>query len=814
MRCRAAFVARALAGALAWSLPGIALAQPTPAPVAPPAAVPVEPPKLLSDPNVPYPGGAHGDATAIVVLVVGEDGSVRSAASEGADERFLSAAADAARTWRFEPATRGGKAIAARIKIAITFRAPAVNETPPDPTPEQKQSGPQAGPHTPAPIPRPALAERPDEVRVRGAREPSRTVTLSRTEVRQIPGAFGDPFRAVEIMPGVTPIVSGLPFFFVRGAPPGNVGYYLDGVRIPLLFHVGAGPSVVHPGLIQRVDLYPGGYPARFGRFSGGIVAGETAPPLDRPHGEYNVRLFDAGAMVETPFGPKNRGSVLVGGRYSYTAFLLTQIASDTLLDYWDYQARATYDLTPDDRIGVFAFGSYDYLGQRTPTQDITLFGTEFHRIDLRYDRKLGDKGTVRLAVTTGFDRSRAQEDRYVRDRVLGARTEWTYYAHPRVLVRAGTDMQMDSYDVQVVSGTLAPSVARVANYFPSRSDLSFGARADAVIAVARGLEVTPGARVDLFASQGATAMGVDPRLAMRTEVTPKVRVLSALGIAHQPPSFVVPVPGFQPGGLRGGLQKAYQESLGLEADVFEAVTATATVFHNAFFDMSDPLGTSPPQLSGCPPGLFPTDSIAGDRGRTGGFAGTCGVPRFPPGTIGPDRSGGGQQGADSRGTQTAANAFEVRTRGEAIGLELFVKKKLTSRIGGFISYTLSRSTRTYGDREYIATFDRTHVLNTALAFDLGKSWRAGTRFTFYTGLPKAPDPTSDSTRLQPFYRVDLRLEKRWQLKGNWWISAVAEWLNATLSKEAVATTCTLRGCEAQLIGPVTIPSIGVEGGF
>lgn len=820
MHRRAAFLARALACALAGVVPSVAAAQPaepaSPGPAAP-AGVPVTPPTLLSDPDVAYPEGATGDATVIVLLVVGEDGAVRSSTPEGADEPFLGAAAEAARAWRFEPARRGETPVAARIKIAITFRAPVVKEVEPEPEPELELEPAVTAPGKAAPR-RPK--ERPQEVRVRGAREPGRTVSLSRTEVRQIPGAFGDPFRAVEIMPGVTPIVSGLPFFFVRGAPPGNVGYYLDGVRIPLLFHVGAGPSVVHPGLVQRVDLYPGGYPARFGRFSGGIVEGETAPPLDRPHGEYNLRLFDAGAMIETPFGPKNRGSVLLGGRYSYTAFLLTQIASDTLLDYWDYQGRATYDLTPDDRISVFAFGSYDYLGQRTATQTITLFGTEFHRVDLRYDRKLGDKGAMRVAVTTGFDRSRAQEDRYVRDRVLGARTELSYYVDPRILLRAGTDLQVDSYDVQVVSGTLAPSVARVASFFPSRTDLAFGTRADAVIGVAKGFEITPGARVDMFASDGATALGVDPRLAMRTEVTPSTRVLAAMGIAHQPPSFVVPVPGFQPGGLRGGLQKAYQTALGVEADLFEAITGTATVFHNAFYDMSDPLGTSPPQLSGCAPGTFPSDTLAGDRTRTsGGFGGggggaTCGIPRFPPGTIGPDRSGGGQQGADSRGTQTAANAFEVRTRGEAIGLELFVKKKLTSRIGGFLSYTLSRSTRTYEGRSYIATFDRTHVLNTALAFDLGKNWRAGTRFTFYTGLPKAPDPTDDATRLQPFYRVDLRLEKRWQLSKTAWISGVAEWLNATLSKEAIATTCTLGGCQAQLIGPVTIPSVGVEGGF
>ncbi|MCA9584063.1 MAG: Plug domain-containing protein, partial [Myxococcales bacterium] len=136
---------------------------------------------------------------------------------------------------------------------------------------------------------------------------------MSREEVRQLPGAFGDPFRAIEVMPGVTPVFTGLPFFFVRGAPPGNVGYFLDGIRVPLLFHVGVGPSVIHPALIRRVDLYPGGYPARFGRFAGGIVSGETALARDEVHGEGNLRLFDAGAMVETPFAD-GRGHALVAG--------------------------------------------------------------------------------------------------------------------------------------------------------------------------------------------------------------------------------------------------------------------------------------------------------------------------------------------------------------------------------------------------------------------------------------------------------------------------------------------------------------------
>jgi hypothetical protein len=205
---------------------------------------------------------------------------------------------------------------------------------------------------------------------------------------------------------------------------------------------------------------------------------------------------------------------------------------------------------------------------------------------------------------------------------------------------------------------------------------------------------------------------------------------------------------------------------------------------------------------------------LAGDRGLATGGGATC-TPRFPAGTIGPDRTGGGGQGFEDSGTKNAVQALEVRTRGESFGLELYVKKKLTSRIGGFVSYTLSRSTRSYGRDTFIASFDRTHVVNAALAFDLGWHLRAGTRVVFYTGLPKAAAARADgSSRLPPFFRVDLRMERRWDLRRGRWISVVAEWMNATLSKEAISTNCTLQGCQSQTIGPVTIPSLGVEGGF
>src|SRR5689334_9719068 len=63
------------------------------------------------------------------------------------------------------------------------------------------------------------------EITVREPPRPAGAVTLTRAETRLLPGAFGDPFRAVESVPSVVPLASGVPYFYLRGAPPGNIGY-------------------------------------------------------------------------------------------------------------------------------------------------------------------------------------------------------------------------------------------------------------------------------------------------------------------------------------------------------------------------------------------------------------------------------------------------------------------------------------------------------------------------------------------------------------------------------------------------------------
>jgi hypothetical protein len=780
----------------------------------PPAAAeePIEPPRLVTPVQAAYPDGAEGDAYVVVAVTVGIDGSVQSARVLEGVEPFAGRAIESVGAARFVPATRGGKPIAATVRFRIDFSkaAPPAEpdpEPPPDvlpaplPTPPETATPPDGASPGPAPAPPPP----PGEVLVRGGKGAVGTAitdSFARTEVRQLPGAFGDPFRAIEVAPGLTPIVSGLPYFYVRGAPPGNVGYYFDGVRIPYLFHFGLGPSVIQPALVARTDIHKGGYPAALGRWAGGVVDSAAVPPSDRAHGEGVIRVIDAGGLVEAPFAD-GRGAALAGGRYSYTSALFSLLDAKTSLDYRDYQSRISYAVTDRDVVSLLVFGAYDHATQRaTPDRatldaasgndlrpnevreiEVVLFASEFHRADLRWDHAFRGGGAMRLAGTLGFDRTRIEARRAAEDLMTGTRLEFVQPVSSKVTVRAGADLVVDRYHGDALPRFADDDdvVARQRRLFATRTDFATGVRADAVIVLDPRMEVTPGVRLDVYGSDEARAIGIDPRIAARFAISDKVRIVHAYGLATQPPSPPIALPAVSIARLEGGLQRSAHTSAGVELDLPSDITSTATVFHQAFYDLNDALGTAQVQIID----IEKSDSLLG------------------------------------------------KSRGSAYGLELGLRRKLTRTIGGFIAYTLSRSERTTEGRTFLSAYDRPHVLNAALSFDLGKGWRLGSRLVYYSGGPTTPEAPKfpgqvvgvPPSRTPDFVRLDARIEKRWRVGARGYVAVVLEALNATLSTETTGYQCGTQlsvpgvnrdapRCAERVFGPVSVPSLGIEGGF
>ena len=236
-------------------------------------------------------------------------------------------------------------------------------------------------------------------------REEVSRITLRGAELQQIPGTFGDPFRVIQALPGVASTVSLLPFPVVRGASPSSTGYLLDGTRIPLLYHLLIGTSVVHPEFIDEIQFYPGGAPAPYGQYAGGIVDGRTRRARADEHLlDFDVNLLQAGGFVREPL-PSLGVTVTAAGRYGYPGYLLGLVTDQLSLSYWDYQFRVD---AGNARNGwtVFAYGANDELDTRASaaaslTPALVL---GFDRLDLRDHRSTGQVRGDRRALVLGYD--------------------------------------------------------------------------------------------------------------------------------------------------------------------------------------------------------------------------------------------------------------------------------------------------------------------------------------------------------------------------------------------------------------------------
>ncbi|MFK7991714.1 MAG: TonB-dependent receptor [Sandaracinaceae bacterium] len=715
---------------------------------APPSGPTLVAPRLVEAPELSLPEDAEPlppESEVVLTLTIGADGRVMEATvfspvREDVDALVLEAAPNMV----FEPATRNGDAIPARIRFR--FRV-----SPPEPPPEDPEAG--AEPEAEAPhldteaiegfdtevseLGVVAVAERPEA----GA---AARITLQAEELTTVPGTFGEPLRVVETLPGVVRSPFGLGFFVVRGAAFNNTGFFVDGFQVPLLYHLGAGPAVISSRFINELNFYPGGYPSSFGRFSAGIISVETAPPpADRLRGELEVDLFRASALIVVPF-EDGRGSVAAAFRRSYYDILLPLVLDGLDLSYTDYQVRADYRVNEHMQLSLFVFGSDDRLDQSGT------FGTgvasEGVQNSVRYDfqrmiatLRLRLPGRVRLKIAgmlgrngTGFESSQPGQD------PLGISIENTYasWRLDTELPWPGID-EMETHfglDVQSVIfavGAQAFTPAGLGEYprpifTPQSSSVSATvARTSAALYVDQiirlgTLQLSLASRFDYMRYGDVSEVYIDPRAVARWQVVPELLLKAATGLFTQPPSsFQLSRTGGNP---ELPPERSWQTSGGAELTLPENVEIQSTFYYTQFFDVA--------------------------RQRTTIVA--------------------TEQGPERR-------FFAADVEGRAYGLELLIRRRVEQGFYGWLSYTLSRSERRTDQGSWVPfAFDQTHVLNVAASYAFD-GWRFGARFQVATGRVTNSlvsttydadedeiDPSFRSLgeRIQPFHRLDIRIDR------------------------------------------------------
>ena len=191
------------------------------------------------------------------------------------------------------------------------------------------------------------------------------SIPISR--LKAIPILFGesDIIKALTMTPGVSMGNEGTAGLLVRGGTPDQNLILLDDATVYNTAHLFGLVSVFNTDAIKNVDLYKGGFPARFGgRLSSVLDISMKEGNNQKKNREFTVGLIGSKLLLEGPLSDKTWGksSYMISVRTSYlTPFLLPQIISfkrgnaDQSFNYWLYDINGKVNHKINDKAQVFA---------------------------------------------------------------------------------------------------------------------------------------------------------------------------------------------------------------------------------------------------------------------------------------------------------------------------------------------------------------------------------------------------------------------------------------------------------------------------
>lgn len=601
------------------------------------------------------------------------------------------------------------------------------------------------------------------------AAQPTR-YALESTLLTKLPGTRGDPFAAVTSLPSVgrPPALSTM--YIVRGAGPDETATFVDGAPLPNAFHFGGLVAIVPAAFVDSIAILPGGFGARYGRATAGVVDVSLASPrADGVHGAISLDAIDVGAYLTAPVVPgRDDTSIAIGARRSHVDAWIGTLLGDTisgdLPKYLDGQVLIEHRFSAKSRVRAAFLGADDSVSITDPNspKDRPRSGSwrsDSMRVHARFETELPKRGSAFAVVSLGRSRDAiiGENDLWESARkTLFVRIEGTIPLDgpERARLTLGTDTLATRIDGTRILGVPTSSFGGSA-LFQLRGALTVervqpGAYAELALEPTRGFTLTPGVRFD----RGPLGHALfQPRLAVRAELSRKTAARAVTGLYARPNALdavdaqdfegtLLPVV-HQPGPARGvhagvGIEHAFSPEVRLIADVY---------------------------------------------GRA--INGVLVATQRPAQPIYAERLDGG---SDVLGYRYPLNADTGRSR--AVGAEVLLRFG-TSSLAGFVGYALARAELRDGPNAAWrrAPFDQTHVLNAAAIVKLGSGWEAGARFRLAVGVLDSPypateiapkaDPRLDPSRplpeLQPLHSLDVRLEKGWKIGRSGSVAAYVE---------------------------------------
>ncbi|MDH5608979.1 MAG: TonB-dependent receptor [Cyclobacteriaceae bacterium] len=597
---------------------------------------------------------------------------------------------------------------------------------------------------------------------------------LSREEIATYPGGNNDIAKVVQSLPGVSGSIGGFRNdIIIRGGAPNENIYFLDGIEIPTINHfstqgsAGGPVGLLNVSFFEGVTLSSSSFGAQYDNVLSGVLQFDQRNGNRRDF-QSNIRVgsSEAAFTLEGPLAKKDlaysKTSFILSVRRSYLQLLFKAIGLPFLPDYWDYQYKFSHQINEYNEVFLTGVGSVDDMSINVPEEydenqqaildQIPVISQWTTTSGITWKKRFSNKsGFMTTTISTNIltnDFSQYQDNenqtgRFLRNKSSEKETKFRY-SFTRFFgswsLNCGTMAQQATY-----SNTTENLIVNYL-YNTETSFWKYGFFSQVSGRIARdriGLSVGFRNDANSFLQSGENLLKTfSPRMSFsyRLDEQGKWTIQTSAGRYFKLPPYTIL--GFKDQtGKFINQSSGYIQSDHLAGGLEFLVTPSARLSLEAFYK----------KYRNYPISLSDSVSLA---------------------NLGGDFSVLGNEPVSSSGL------------GRTYGLEFLFQKKFTTHYYSIVSLTLYRSEFSGLDPKFYlpSAWDSGMILTLTGGYKFGENWELSTRVRYMGRTPYAPVNETASlatypalikdynrlgeTYLDPFNQTDLRIDKKWNMRG------------------------------------------------
>lgn len=604
-------------------------------------------------------------------------------------------------------------------------------------------------------------------------------------QINKIPALLGevDVIRAIQLLPGVTTVGEGASGFNVRGGNIDQNLILLDEAPVYNSSHLFGFFSVFNPDAVKDVKLIKGGIPSQYGgRVSSILDVRMKEGNSKRPAVTGGVGTIFSRLSIEAPI-IKDKASFIIAGRRSYLDALVKPFAKSTSpiknADFYFYDLTAKLNYRINDKNTVFASG---YLGRDIFGATAFKFNwgntTATTRWNHIFNKKLFLNTTAFYSnynYILSFGTNNGQAFNWNSNIVnYSFKPDFTLYYNSKNTIRFGA--QALYYDFLPYNATGTFLDGSKASF---KADRRYGVEYSAYIGneqkLLPRLTIEYGLRVSMYNYLGkGKAYYFRDTIPNTTRPLNETRTYAAGKLIKD---YINPEPRFSANYVVNSFSSV-KVSYNRMAQYIQLISNTAA---------STPLDVYTIASNNLKPLIADQGSVGYFRNFKQNMFETSVELYYKYLKNQLDYI----DNADLFINPTVENQL-IQGLGRAYGSEFYVKKN-KGKLQGWVAYTLSKTQRLVrgisNDNWFLSRYDRTHVLNTSLNYDITKNLNVSANFVYLTGVPGTfpnskvqiqnlnipynTDGIRNNYRIPAYHRMDVGLtynvnmEKHWKRKAN-----------------------------------------------